>query len=153
MHNSTLFYSHLLTSVNPVLLRFALIGSSVYPKDLSLLSRFAALWNWKDPCRSGRTQRRAVRRSGQATKRNLLNEIRATLFSTESEKKILPTLKLDEKEEIWYQGHSNWAICIPLSYFCSEKFPTFSLSYWETNSYYPRGLIMGKGNSPNFKTE
>ena len=27
----------------------------------------------------------------------------------------------------------------------TEIFPTFSLSYWGANSYYPRGLINGKG--------
>ena len=31
------------------------------------------------------------------------------------------------------------------------NFPTFSLSYWESNSYYPRRTIMGKGNSSNHK--
>ena len=30
-------------------------------------------------------------------------------------------------------------------------FWNFSPSYWEANSYYPRGPIMGKGNSSNFK--
>ena len=49
--------------------------------------------------------------------------------------------------------HSNWTICSPISHFCSRNFPTFLLSYWEANSYYSRGLIMGKGNSPNSKTE
>ena len=46
-------------------------------------------------------------------------------------------------------GHSNWAICSLLNHFCSPNFPTFSLSSWESNSYYPRGLIMRKGNSAN----
>ena len=46
-------------------------------------------------------------------------------------------------------GHSNWTICSLLSHFCFTNFPTFSLSWWEANSYYPRGLIMRKGNSPN----
>ena len=45
-------------------------------------------------------------------------------------------------------GHSNWTICSPLSPFCSEIFPTFSLSYWGANSYYPRGLIMGDYCTP-----
>ena len=48
-------------------------------------------------------------------------------------------------------GHSSWAICILLKPFCSGDLPSFSLSYWEANSYYPTGIIMGKGNSPNFK--
>ena len=50
-------------------------------------------------------------------------------------------------------GHSNWTICIPLSHFCFHKISTFSPSYWEANSYYPRGPIMGKGDSSNFKIE
>ena len=31
------------------------------------------------------------------------------------------------------------------------RFSTFSLSYWEANSYYPRGPITGKGKSSNLK--
>ena len=58
---------------------------------------------------------------------------------------------MDETEGFGCLGHSNWTICILLSHFCSPNFPTFSLSYWEANSYYPRGLILGKGNSPNFR--
>ena len=46
-------------------------------------------------------------------------------------------------------GHSNWTICILLSHFCSPHFPIFSLSCYEANSYYPRGLILRKGNSSN----
>ena len=42
-------------------------------------------------------------------------------------------------------GHSNWTNCSPLSPFCPELFPTFPPSYWGAHSYYPRGLIMGKG--------
>ena len=71
--------------------------------------------------------------------------------ATLSEKGILPTPKLDETEGFQCLGHSNWTICSPLSPFCPKRFSTFSLSYWEANSYYPRGPIMGKGNSPNFK--
>ena len=48
---------------------------------------------------------------------------------------------------------SNWIICTPLNPFCPAKFPSFSPSCWEANSYYPRGPIMGKGNSPDSKTE
>ena len=33
----------------------------------------------------------------------------------------------------------------------SKEISSFSLSYWEANSYYPREPIMGKGNSPNPK--
>ena len=62
---------------------------------------------------------------------------------------ILTTLKLDETERFGCLGHSNWTICSPLSPFCLELFPTVQLSYWGAHSYYPRGLIMEKGNSPN----
>ena len=48
-------------------------------------------------------------------------------------------------------GHSNRTICILLKPFCFVKVLTFSLSYWEANSYYPRGPIMGKGNSSTSK--
>ena len=64
-------------------------------------------------------------------------------------REILATSNLDETEGFQCLGHSNWTTCSPLSPFCSEIFPTFSLSYWGAHSYYPRGLIMGKGNSPN----
>ena len=37
--------------------------------------------------------------------------------------------------------HSNWTICIPLNHFCYAKFPAFSFSYWDANSYYPRANI------------
>ena len=49
-------------------------------------------------------------------------------------------------------GHSNWIICRPLSHFCFQIFTPFSLSYWEANSYYPRGPILGKGQFLNSKT-
>ena len=65
---------------------------------------------------------------------------------------IHPTSKLDETEIFQCLGHSDWTICSPISHFCSKKFPTFSLSYWEANSYYPREPIMGKGNSSNPKS-
>ena len=48
-------------------------------------------------------------------------------------------------------GHSNWNICSPLSPFFPKRFSTFSLSYWEANSYYPRELIWRKGISSNFR--
>ena len=64
---------------------------------------------------------------------------------------IRPTSKFDETERIEYLGHSNWTICSQLSPFYSKRYSTFSLSYWEANSYYPRGLIWRKGNSSNFK--
>ena len=57
---------------------------------------------------------------------------------------------MDETQGFGCLGHSNWTICSMLSQFCSLNFPFFSLSYWrEANSYYPTGLIMRKGNSPN----
>ena len=61
----------------------------------------------------------------------------------------IPFPNMDETEGFQCLGHSKWTNCSPLSQFCSEIFPTFSLSYWEANSYYPRGLIMGEENSPN----
>ena len=64
-----------------------------------------------------------------------------------------PFPNMDETEGCQCLGPSNRTICSPLSQFCSGKFPTFSLSYWEVNSYYPRGPIMGKGNSPNFQLD
>ena len=66
---------------------------------------------------------------------------------------IQPTSKLNETRGFQCLGHSNWTICSPLSPFCSRRFSTFSPSYWGANSYCPRGPIMGKGDSSNFKTE
>ena len=45
---------------------------------------------------------------------------------------------MDKTEGFQCLGHSNWTTCSPLSHFCSGQFPTFSLSYWGANSYYPR---------------
>ena len=56
---------------------------------------------------------------------------------------------LSETQGFEYPGHSNWTISSLLSQFYFPNFTTFSLSYWEANSYYPRGLIMRKGSSPN----
>ena len=67
----------------------------------------------------------------------------------QNEKRVHP--KTNETQGFLCCGHSNWTIRSPLSPFCCEIFPTFSLSYWGALSYYPRGLIMGKGNSPNFQ--
>ena len=52
-------------------------------------------------------------------------------------------------------GSSAWGIQTGslFSPFCSEIFTTFPLSYWRAHFYYPRGLMMGKGNSPNSKTD
>ena len=57
--------------------------------------------------------------------------------------------KVDETAGFQYLGHSNWTSCIPLNHFCSGYFPICFLSYWEANSYYPRGPIIGKWNSSN----
>ena len=59
-------------------------------------------------------------------------------------REITQLQKLDETEGFQCLGHSNWTICSPLRSLSSEIFPTFPLSYWEANSYYPRGPIMGK---------
>ena len=58
---------------------------------------------------------------------------------------------LSETEGFECLGHSIWTICSLFSQICSPKFTTFSLLYWRANSYYPRGLRMGKGNSHNSK--
>merc|ERR1712214_148241 len=81
---------------------------------------------------------------------------RPILITPESqlwEKGNFSTPKLDETEGFQCLGHSNWTICSPLSHFCFQNFPPFSLSYWEANSYYPRGPILGKGQFLNSKTE
>merc|ERR1739842_198225 len=41
-----------------------------------------------------------------------------------------PFPNMDETEGFQCLGHSNWTTCSPLSPFCPEIFPTFSLSYW-----------------------
>ena len=64
-------------------------------------------------------------------------------------KEILQTSEMDETEALECLGHSNWAICSPLSPFCYGNFQFVSPLYWEANSYYPRRLIVGKGNSHN----
>ena len=66
---------------------------------------------------------------------------------------ILPTSKLNETVGFECLGHPSWTICSLLSHFWFGKFPTFSPSYWEANSYYPRGPIIGKGNSSNPKVD
>ena len=67
------------------------------------------------------------------------------------EKGILPSAKMNETGGFECLGPPNWTICSPLHLSHFEIIPTFPPSYWEANSYYPRGPIMGKGNSPNFK--
>ena len=54
-------------------------------------------------------------------------------------REILATSKLDETEGFQCLGHSNWTHCSPLSPFCPEKFPTFSLSYWGAILITPEG--------------
>ena len=81
--------------------------------------------------------------------RGLVKFVPAPLAHNSGEKGILSTSKLDETEDFQCLGHSNWTICTSLNPFCSENFPSFSLSYWEAISYYPRGPIRRKGNSPN----
>ena len=61
-----------------------------------------------------------------------------------------PFPNMDETERFECLGQSNWIICSPLSQSCSQKFSTFSLSYWGAHSYYPRGLIMGVGRISPF---
>ena len=68
-------------------------------------------------------------------------------------RRVHPTPEKNETGGFGCLGHSNWTICSPLSLFCFSNFPTFSLSYWGANSYYPWGPIMGRGNSPNSKKE
>ena len=60
-------------------------------------------------------------------------------------------MKYHEIESFHCLGNSNWTKCNPLSHIYSEKVPSFSLSYWEANSYYPRGLLWRKGISSNLK--
>ena len=67
-------------------------------------------------------------------------------------KGVYPTSKLDETEGFHCLGNSNWTICSPLRPFCPKRFSTFSPSYWEANSYYPRVPILGKGQFLNSKT-
>ena len=64
-----------------------------------------------------------------------------------------PTLKWNDSRNFECLGYSNWTICSSLSPFCPKRFSTFSLSYWEANSYYPRGLILGNGESSNSRNE
>ena len=56
---------------------------------------------------------------------------------------------MDKIEGFQCLGHSNWTTGSPLSPFCFKFFPICSPSYWGAHSYYPRGLILEKGNSPN----
>ena len=73
-------------------------------------------------------------------------------MANSGKREISRTRKLNTREGFGWLGRSNWTICSPLHLSHSEDFATFSLSCWETNSYYPRGPIMGKGNSTNSNT-
>ena len=64
-----------------------------------------------------------------------------------------PSPNMDDTEGFQCLGHSNWTIYGPLSPFYSDIFPTFSLSSCGANSYYSRGLIMGKGIHPTSKLD
>ena len=46
-------------------------------------------------------------------------------------------------------GHSNWSICSHWGLFCSYIFQFACVLYWEANLYYPRGILVRKGNSSN----
>ena len=58
---------------------------------------------------------------------------------------------MDKPEGFQCLRHSNWTTCSPLSTFCYDNFQFASPLYWEANSYYPRGLIVRKGNSSHSK--
>ena len=83
-----------------------------------------------------------------------LHTVRPILITSEGQSlkiRIIPTPKMEETEGFQCLGHSNWTICIPLNPCCSENFPYVSLSYWEDNSYYPRGPIIENKNYSNPK--
>ena len=46
---------------------------------------------------------------------------------------------MGERKGFQCLGYSTWTMCSLFSWICSPNFPTFSLSYCEANSYYPRG--------------
>ena len=95
------------------------------------LNRFA--WRWCPP----RPCRRPLPR-GPLRPRHL----RADRLSTTTLDLGIEPLSVSSRQELNERGnfeclgHSNWTICSMRSPPC--------LSYWEANSYYPRGLIMGK---------
>ena len=63
------------------------------------------------------------------------------------------TQKIDETEGFQWPGHSNWTIYSPLSQFCCEHFPTFSLSYWGAYSYCPRPQRANNGKREFFQPQ
>ena len=66
-------------------------------------------------------------------------------------RELLHTSQLKETVGFPCLEHSYWTIIGQWSSIITCNFQNFPLSYWEANSYYPRGPIMGKGNSPNFE--
>ena len=59
--------------------------------------------------------------------------------------------KLDETEGFQCLGPSNWSICILLSHFCSDNFPTFSPSYWGGQFLLPQRANMQKREFPQLQ--
>ena len=81
----------------------------------------------------------------------VIPEGRATYGKRKSFSFIHLTSKVEETEGFQCLGYSNWTICSPMSSIDPGRFSTFSLSYSEAISCYPRELIMGQENSSNFK--
>ena len=65
----------------------------------------------------------------------------------------LPTSKWKGTGDFQCLRHSNWTICSLGSSSCSLIFWTFSLLYWEANSYYPKSQLWKKCNSPIFRND
>ena len=63
----------------------------------------------------------------------------------------LSSPEMDEIKEFQCLGLSNWTISSSLNPLYPRNFSNSTLSFWEANSYYPRGPIMGKGNFPTPK--
>ena len=67
---------------------------------------------------------------------------------------ILPTLKRIDTSGLSMLGAFKLDHLQPLQLLLfKENFIFFTFIYWEANSYYPRGPIMGKGKSSNYKSE
>ena len=58
---------------------------------------------------------------------------------------------MDETKGFQCLGHSNLTICSTLHLSHSKIIPSVSPSYWEANSYYPRGILWEKGILPTSK--
>ena len=102
------------------------------------------IYKWREGSKAGQRQR-------MPRKFLLLFSKPLLEFPKNGQWRIHPISKLDGTKGFGCLGHSNWTICRPLSPFCFRRISNFSLSYWEANSYYPRGLIWRKGNYPNPK--